>query len=457
MKRNEILRLEIEDLAYGGRGVARHEGRVIFVEGGLPGDIVDVTLIRLKRSYCEGMATEVVRPAPHRVKPLCRHFGICGGCKWQNYDYPSQLKYKEEQLRQQLIHLAGIQNPPVEPIIAAKKLYYYRNKMEYSFGIGDGGGPILGLHQGGSFDKIFDMQKCHLQSELANEIVLFVKNECRRLNLPSYHIVNHEGLLRFLIVREGKFTNQTMVNLVTGNQYEPYKNAIMEMGNNLIQKFPLIRSLYWTINSQKANIARWDKVPDGIRGGLLSGHDHILERLGDCRFRISPDSFFQTNSYQAQILYDAVIDLAELTATDRVLDLYCGTGTIAIYIAGRVNKVIGVESVSRAIDDATLNARENGIPNVEFLCGPVEDIVDNLPKPEKLIVDPPRAGLHPRALEGILELAPPMIIYVSCNPSTLARDINIFAKNGYNLQRAVAIDMFPHTYHIEAVTKMVRD
>jgi 23S rRNA (uracil1939-C5)-methyltransferase len=457
MRRTDILRVTVEDLAYGGKGVAKYEGKVIFVDGGLPGDTVDVALTKIRGSYCESYVKELVQPSPQRIKAFCQHFGVCGGCKWQNYEYPSQLQYKQEQLRQQLIHLGGIPDPPTEPIIGAKKLFYYRNKMEYSFGISESGGLTLGLHHAGSYDKIFDMHKCHLQSETANDILNFVKDECRRLNLPSYNMITHEGLMRFLLVRDGKQTGEIMVNLITGPNYESYKSAVIEMGMNLARKFETIKSLHWTINGQKANIAKWDIYPDGTRKGVLSGNDHIYENLGHCRYRISPDSFFQTNSYQAQVLYDTVIEFAEFSASDNVLDLYCGTGTIAIYIANLVGNVCGVESVSRAIEDAILNAKENGVSNVTFKCAEVENVINELDRCDKLVLDPPRAGLHKKALRGIIDMAPPMIIYVSCNPSTLARDVAIFTQNGYKLRRAVAVDMFPHTYHIEAVTKLVRE
>jgi 23S rRNA (uracil1939-C5)-methyltransferase len=456
MRKRDILRVTIEDLAYGGKGVAKYEGKVIFVDGGLPGDIVDACLTKIRGSYCESYVKELVQPSSQRMKPLCEHFGTCGGCKWQNYEYPSQLKYKEEQLRQQLIHLGGIPDPPTEPIIGAKKLFYYRNKMEYSFGIGESGQLTLGLHHAGSYDKIFDMHKCHLQSETANEILNFVKDECRRLNLPSYNMITHEGLMRFLVVRDGKQTDEIMVNLLTGPDHESYKQSILELGMNLKNKFAAIKSLHWTVNAQKSNIAKWDKYPEQTRNGVLSGNDHIYENLGHCRYRISPDSFFQTNSYQAQVLYDTVIDFAGFSASDNVLDLYSGTGTIAIYIANLVGNVIGVESVQRAIEDAVLNAKENGVANVTFKCGEVENLINELPRCDKLIIDPPRAGLHKKALQGIIDMAPSTIIYVSCNPSTLARDIAILTQNGYSLKRAVAVDMFPHTFHIEAVTKLVR-
>jgi 23S rRNA (uracil1939-C5)-methyltransferase len=259
MRRRDILRVTIEDLAYGGKGVAKYEGKVIFVEGALPGDTVDACLTKIRGSYCESYAKELITPSPQRIKPLCEHFGTCGGCKWQNYEYPSQLKYKEEQLRRQLIHLGGIAEPPTEPIIGAKKLFYYRNKMEYSFGISESGELTLGLHHAGSYDKIFDMRKCHLQSETANDIVNFVQDECRRLNLPSYNMITHEGLMRFLVVRDGKHTGEYMVNILTGPDYQPHKQGIMELGMNLARKFESIKSLYWTVNSQKSN------MPDGIR------------------------------------------------------------------------------------------------------------------------------------------------------------------------------------------------
>jgi 23S rRNA (uracil1939-C5)-methyltransferase len=457
MRRRDILRVTIEDLAYGGKGVAKYEGKVIFVDGALPGDTVDACLTKIRGSYCESYAKELITPSPQRIKPLCEHFGTCGGCKWQNYEYPSQLKYKEEQLRRQLIHLGGIAEPPTEPIIGAKKLFHYRNKMEYSFGISESGELILGLHHAGSYDKIFDMHKCHLQSETANDIVNFVKDECRRLNLPSYNMITHEGLMRFLVIRDGKHTGEYMVNILTGPDYQPHKQGIMELGMNLARKFESIKSLHWTVNSQKSNIARWDTYPSETRNGVLSGNDHIHEQLGHCRYRISPDSFFQTNSYQAQVLYDTVIDFSGFSASDKVLDLYCGTGTIAIYVANLVGSIFGVESVSRAVEDAVLNAKENGVSNVKFQRGEVENIINDLGKFNKVIVDPPRAGLHKKALQGIIDMAPPVIIYVSCNPSTLARDVAILKQNGYRLDRAVAVDMFPHTYHIEAVTKLVRE
>jgi len=457
VKKRDVLELHIDDLAFGGMGVAKYDGKIIFVDGGLPGDTARVFIKKIKDNYCEGQADEIIEPSPFRINPVCKHFDICGGCKWQNYEYDMQLKYKAEQLKQNLIHIGKIDNPPVEPIIAARKTYFYRNKMEYSFHQGQNGELLLGLHYAGFFDRIFNIEKCHLQSEQSNEIVNFIRNECRRLDLPAYHIKEHKGLMRFLVVRESKFTDEILVNIVTSDQYNSYDHKMIELGRNTSKKFGQITSMMWTINSRKANIAKTDKLPPMLRDGVMHGRDHIFEKLDPYRFRISADSFFQTNSYQTQLLYDTIIDYSEFKKSDMVCDLYCGTGTITIYISGLVKKVIGVESVETSVEDAKNNASLNGVNNVEFIAGKVEDIVSELGTFDKLIIDPPRAGIHPKALDGIISMRPGAIIYVSCNPSTLARDIEILNRHGYSLKRVVSVDMFPQTYHIESVAKLTRN
>jgi len=455
IRKKDTLELQIDDLAYGGKGVARSEGKVVFVEDGLPGDVAKVFIKKVKPDYCEGRAVEIIKPSQHRMEPICRHFDICGGCRWQNYEYDMQLKYKSEQLKNNLIHIAGIKNPPVEPIIKARKVYYYRNKMEFSFHQDRDGNLLLGQHYTGFYDRVFNIEHCHLQSELSNDIVNFVRDECNRLELPAYHIRNHEGVMRFLVIREGKFTDEVLVNIVTGPEYLEYENKLLKLGKNLSSKFHQLNSILWTINSQKANIAKSDMLPSVVKGGIINGRDHIYEKLGRYKFKISADSFFQTNSYQAQILYDTVIEYAEFKSADEVCDLYCGTGTIAIYISELVKSVTGVESVENAVYDAEINAAENGVNNVKFQAGKVEDILKSIGSFDKVIIDPPRAGMHPKALNGIMEMKPKYIIYVSCNPSTLARDMKGFLEVGYSLDKAVAIDMFPHTYHIESVAKLV--
>lgn len=454
MKKNDIVRLKVTDLAYGGKGVAKECGKVVFVEGGLPGDMLDIRITRVKPDYCQGVIENIIEPSSYRLKPLCRHFDICGGCKWQNYNYDMQLRYKSEQLKQNLIRIGGLDDPPLEPAIGAKKIYYYRNKMEFSFQRDKDGGNLLGLHEAGFFDRVFDLARCHLQSELSNEIVDFVRTECKRLKLPAYDIRNHAGLMRFLVIREGKFTDEALVNFVTSKNYGGYEDGMLELGRNLTQRFAQIKSLLWTINSKKANIARADRLPEFLKDGILHGRDHIFERLGRYRYRISADSFFQTNSYQAQILFDTVAEYGAFGGRDDVCDLYCGAGTIAIYISGLVRSVTGIELSAKAVDDAFVNARENGVSNVDFVAGDVKDVVKDLKRFDKVVLDPPRAGLHPKALKWIVEMAPEVVVYVSCNPSTLARDIAGLMKNGYHLRRAVAVDMFPHTYHIEAVARL---
>jgi len=457
LKKNEIVQLQIDDLAFGGRGVARDDGKVVFVDGGLPGDTVMARISKIKPDYCESTVAEIIRPSPHRLKAPCRHFDICGGCKWQDYNYDQQLKYKHEQLNSSLVHIGKFVDPPIEPAIGARKIFYYRNKMEFSFNRQGASGLNLGLHQAGSFDRVFDVDQCLLQSEISNKIVAFVRDRCRQLNLPAYDIRNHEGLLRFLVIREGKFTGEIMVNVVSGPEYEAFEDRMMQLGKDVAHEFPEINSLLWTINSLKANIARWDKHPAILKSGVMHGRDHIHEKLNQYRFRISPDSFFQTNSYQAQILYDTIIEFAEIESRDKIYDLYCGTGTIAIYISALAGKIFGVEAVPNAIEDAKFNAELNSINNLEFHVAKVEEFIDEAPKFDKVIIDPPRAGLHPKTLRGIINMRPAVLVYVSCNPATLARDLAGFVDSGgYDLKRVVAVDMFPHTYHIEAVARLAR-
>lgn len=456
LRKNEIITVGIDDLAFGGKGVAKHEGKIIFVDGGLPGDKANARITKVKPNYCESKIEDIVKPSPFRINPVCEHFDICGGCKWQDYQYNMQLKYKQEQLRQHLIRIAGIDNPTVEPIIAARKTYFYRNKMEYSFHQDTNGDLLLGLHYQGFFDRVFNLNRCHLQSELSSQIVNFVRDECRKLNLPAYHIKEHKGLMRFLVIREGKFTNEILINIVTGGDYDKHAENIIRLGKAIAARFKNINSVIWSVNSRKANIARADSYPPMPDKGMIFGRDHIFEKLNEYKYRISADSFFQTNSFQAQLLYDTIIDYAGFSKNDIVCDLYCGTGTIAIHISGLVKSVIGIEAIESSVIDARSNAELNGVNNVKFVTAKVEDYTGQPGVFDKLIVDPPRAGIHPKALKGIINLSPKVIIYVSCNPATLARDIAGFKEAGYALEKSVAVDMFPHTYHIESVSKLTR-
>jgi 23S rRNA (uracil1939-C5)-methyltransferase len=448
-RRGDILTLEISDLAFGGKGVAKLDGFVIFVETAIPGDTVEAKIEKVRGNYADAVVTGVITPSEHRVTPVCEHFDYCGGCKWQHLDYAVQKKYKEDQVRDSLIHIGGHSDPPVEPIIGAHKIYYYRNKMEFSFHVGLNEETVLGLHVAGRFQDIFQLNKCHLESDLSNEIVKYVRQRSVELGLPPYHIVNHTGCLRFLVIREGKFTGQTLVNFVTGaGEYPSLKVLAEEIGT----KFTPVASVSHTVNPEKANIARGNKET------VLYGADHIYEKLGERRYRISASSFFQTNSYQVQRLYDLAVELAQPERLDRMLDLYTGTGTIAIYFSNLVANVTGVESVADAINDAHANVELNGISNCHFEVADVNDFLKRAvlagERFDLLLIDPPRAGCHPDVIKSILSLKPKKLVYISCNPATLARDVKELIAGGYKLDRAVPIDLFPHTFHIEAACRL---
>ncbi len=448
-RKGETLELEIEDLAFGGKGVARLDGLVVFVEGGLPRDKVLARIFKVRGNYAESRIESLLIPSPHRIAPACEHFGVCGGCKWQNLEYSIQKKYKENQLREALIHVGGIPDPPVEPIIGAHKIYYYRNKMEFSFHAGDNGEILLGLHIAGRFRDVFQLKACHLQSELSNNIVEFIRRRSTELGLPPYHIARHEGYLRFLVIREGKFTGEALVNIVTAKGEFP---QLKVMSEEIGKKFEPVVSVSHTINPARANIARGEKE------NILYGTDHIYEQLGEKRYRISANSFFQTNSYQIQRLYDLAVELAEPDRSERMIDLYSGTGTIAIYFSNLVKEITGVETVAQAVADAETNARISGTCNCKFIVSDAEDYLKQVVRDDRkfdlMVLDPPRAGCHPKVIKFISAIKPRKLVYISCNPATLARDLKMLTDDGYGLERAVPIDLFPHTYHIEAACRL---
>jgi 23S rRNA (uracil1939-C5)-methyltransferase len=448
-RRGETVILTITDLAYGGKGVGKLGGYVVFVEAGIPGDELEVVLDKVKGNYAEATIVRVITPSGHRTAPACEHFDYCGGCKWQHLDYAIQKQYKEDQVKQSLIHIGEIKDPPVEPIIGAHKIYYYRNKMEFSFFVGESGETLLGLHVAGRFQDIFQLNRCHLESEMSNDIVNFVRTRSVELGLPPYHIIDHTGYLRFLVIREGKFTGQTLVNFVTGKGDYP---ALKTLADELAAKFSAIASISHTINPEKANIARGEKET------VLYGSDHIFEKLGEHKYRISANSFFQTNSYQVQRLYDLAVELAEPDKFDRMLDLYTGTGTIAIYFSDLVHDVAGVETVADAIADANANCELNNASNCRFVVSDVKQFTDDAAnagdKYDLVVIDPPRAGCHPDVIKSLLKLLPKKIVYVSCNPTTLARDLKELLSGGYALDRVVPVDLFPHTFHIEAACRL---
>jgi 23S rRNA (uracil1939-C5)-methyltransferase len=468
IKKKDIVELEISDLAYGGKSVAKLDGLVVLIKGGadiypatasgIPRDVVKVEIVKRKSNFAEAKILEIVKESELRAKPVCSHFGLCGGCSWQDLKYEEQLKVKTKQVKESLKHIGGFSDFLIQEALGSDEIFYYRNKMEYAFAPGMNhtvhtADPkqqlILGLHPRGRFDRVFDLKECFLQSERANQIVDFVRRFAREKKLIPYDYKERSGFLRFLTIREGKNTDETMVNLVTNKGESPFGE---EFSSTLLANFPFVKSVVRNINSKLANIAI------GEEEELLAGEKIITEKLGKFKFEISSNSFFQTNTRQAEKLYETVLNMADLQGHESVLDLYCGTGTISIFLSQNARKVIGVESVEESVENARRNTELNGIDNCEFICGEVKKVlaqlVDDKQIPDLVVVDPPRAGLHKHVVKSLLNMRSPKIIYVSCNPSTLARDLKYLCEEYYQLEKVQPIDMFPHTYHIETVVKL---
>jgi 23S rRNA (uracil1939-C5)-methyltransferase len=451
IKKKDIVELTISDLAYGGTSVAKVNGFVILVYGGIPGDVVKAEITKKKWNYAEARVLQIVKESELRTKPVCSHFGFCGGCTWQNLKYEEQLKFKAKQVKQSLKHIAGFEDPPVQNALGSEDEFYYRNKMEYTFSPHPEKKLILGLHPRKRFDMVFDLKECLLQSKTANKIVDFAREFARDKNLSAYNRKDQSGLLRYLMIREGKNTDMTMVNLVT---YKGDFPAAKEFSDGLFSNFPSVKSIVRNINPKLAQIAR------GETEEVLGGERVITERLGEFTFEISSNSFFQTNSRQAEKLYGVILDMADMKGDEEVLDLYCGNGTISIFLSSIVKKIIGVETVEEAVQNAKRNAELNEVNNCEFIRGETKKVLKDFELenrvPHLVVIDPPRAGLHPRGIKSLLSLRPPKIIYVSCNPTTLARDLRIFCEQDYRLENVQPVDMFPHTFHIESVAKLTR-
>ncbi len=447
-----IIELDIVDLANTGQAVGYDNGKVTFVSGGLPGERVEAIITKSKRTFNTARLVRLITKSPDRIEPVCRHYERCGGCTWQDLAYERQIFYKRKQVIGCLEHIAGFEATAVAPIRPSPEQFYYRNKMEFSFHVCppeiSPSGMVLGLHERGHFDRIFDVHHCHLQSERSNEFVTFLRQRVLELGIPPYDLVGHHGFLRFAVVREGKNSGQWMVILVTGGGDFIGRE---ELVTSIVARFPDLTTLVWMVNAGLTNIARGE-----IRD-ILHGPGYIEEEILGLRFRISPVSFFQANSRQTEALYSTAIDLAGLTPDDVLLDLYCGTGTIGLCAAGRAAAVIGIDIEEEAIAAAQVNAAINGIGNCRFLAGEAHLVLaDALPKsapPTVAIVDPPRAGLHPKALDQLLALAARRIIYISCNPATFARDAALLNRGGYEPGEVIPFDMFPHTMHTELAAR----
>jgi 23S rRNA (uracil1939-C5)-methyltransferase len=454
MKVHERSTLTVSDVVLGGQALARDEGRVVFLDRGLPGDLVQARITRIRRRWAEGRLESILTEGPDRVPPACPHVARCGGCRFQDLDYSAQCRLKERQVRETLERLGGLIAPPVRPIVPAPATTRYRNKMEFGFAPGPDGGPVLGLHERGTFDRVFALEQCLLPSELTVTIVLRTARFAREHAWTAYDPRQHTGIARHLVVRHLAHTGQCAVNLVAASDRLP---GLDEWAREIAALSPEVRSVTLLLNASRAQVATGDEER------VLAGEPAIVERLSGLEFEASAAAFLQTNSDQAEVLYRAAVDAARLDGSETVLDLYCGTGTLTLLFARAARSAIGVESVAPAVEAAARNAVRNGAGNARFVCGEARAVLrewargerPDPPHPDVVVVDPPRAGLHPRVVARVAELEPSRIVYVSCNPATLARDIRDFATHGYQTDEITPFDMFPHTPHIECVARLV--
>ena len=457
LKGKILTDLEVIEMAEEGKAMAKHEGMVVFIDKAVPGDIVDVYIKKKKKSYIEAEVTVVKKPSSLRREPFCEHFGTCGGCKWQYLDYESQLTFKEKQVKDALERIGKFENVNLIPILGSSLTKHYRNKLDFSFAdrkwlnfeefsaTNEISGPGLGFHIAGKFDKVLDIENCYLQPDPSNAIRLATREYCLTHEMPFMNIRHKEGMMRGLIIRNTLAGGLMVIVMVYKNDREKLEGLL----KHLEQTFPQITSLLYVINP-KGNDTFHDLVVH-----TWSGLPYITEEMEGLQFRIGPKSFFQTNPTQTLALYQLAREFAAIKKTDIVYDLYTGTGTIALFVAGLAKKVVGIEYVEESIDNAKLNAELNDIKNSVFFAGDMKDLLsDELfnqeGKPDVIITDPPRSGMHEDVVAQLLKSNCPRIVYVSCNPGTQARDLLMLSEK-YELVKVQAVDMFPHTAHVESV------
>tara|TARA_R110002124_G_scaffold46903_3_gene140220 strand:- start:1033 stop:2439 length:1407 start_codon:yes stop_codon:yes gene_type:complete len=463
LKKGEEATLTIESAAFRGKGVARVDGLAVFVYGTTPGDVVKARIIKKKKNYREAKLLEVLEPSPDRIEPKCQHANVCGGCSWQHVAYATQLEFKGQQVADHITRLGGITDTTIHPALGSEQPFYYRNKMEYSFSnrrwltqneinkdeFVDDSGFAAGMHAPGRFDKILNLNECHLQRKESFEILDFVRGYCIEHDIPPFDAMKHEGFMRHLMIRNSYHTNDFMVNLVT---YQDNQELIWKLADELLEKFPIITTIVNNINDTKSptSIGRIEKV--------IHGSGFIIDKIGEHTFKIHPNAFFQTNTAQAERLYEVAREYADLKEGETVYDLYCGVGTLSLFMSEKASKVLGIELVDVAVQNAKFNAKENNVENVSFIKGDMKDVftqkmVDEFGAPDVLITDPPRAGMHPNVVKRLKELKVPKLVYVSCDSSTMARDLKEL-KEVYEILEVQPVDMFPQTYHVEAVAKL---
>ena len=453
-----LNRILITDIGAEGNAIARVEGQVVFIPMLVPGDVVDIRITRKRRNYLEGRVIRFHEYSPDRIKPLCRHFGVCGGCKWQHLPYELQLKHKEKQVTDTLTRIGKVRPDEILPVVASDDVYYYRNKLEYTFSdrrwftkeeleteTDFAGKDALGFHVPGFFDKVLDIKECHLQPEPSDSIRNAVRRYAHRKGLSFFNLRQQSGFLRNLIIRSSESGDIMVIVVFFLDEQERIEGLL----DYLSEEFPRITSLWYIINRKK-NDSLADQEPV-----LYRGDDHLTEEIDGLKFRVGPKSFFQTNTCQAEKLYAIAREFAGLTGKETVYDLYTGTGTIAAYMASRAARVTGIEYIEEAVQDARINSEINNIKNTEFFSGDLKDVLSGSffrdhGYPDVVITDPPRAGMHPDVVRSIMEAGPGKIVYISCNPATQARDISMLAER-YEVEKVQPVDMFPQTHHIENV------
>ncbi len=464
IKKGTEVNLTIESLAFGGKGIAKVDDFVIFVKNAIPGQTVKAFIYKKRSGYAEARPVEVIKESPDYTVPPCEHFKHCGGCTFQQLNYDEQIEQKKQQVIDAFQRLAGLETVKIDKVIPSNTIYNYRNKMEFTFSnrrwiLPDEPkdapqGFALGLHIPGRFDKILDINECHIQPKLGNEILNFIREKAIELKLKPYDQKTHIGFLRHLVLRFGVNTDEMMVNIVTS-----YENTdfLFPLVQDLIKKFPQITSVINNINTRKGDTAF------GEYEIIMHGEPIITDKIGDLTFEISANSFFQTNTMQAEKLYQAVMDGADLTGDEIVYDLYCGTGSISLFLAQRAKEVYGFEMIRSAVEDAQQNAVANGIDNAQFFKANLDTYFKGymsfsnftkkfkISKPDVVVIDPPRAGMHEDTVRYLPKFGAKKIVYVSCNPTTQARDLKILFAKGYKLIKVTVVDMFPHTPHIETV------
>ena len=456
-----IEALEITTLAAEGKAMGRYNEKVVFVPMTVPGDVVDVQIRNCRRRFMEGVVVNYVKRSPLREEPFCPHFGVCGGCKWQNLPYSEQLRFKTEQVFDQLSRIGKVELPEIKPCLGSKKTQFYRNKLEFTFAdkrwltyeeIAEQGDiapmPALGFHIPNMFDKILDIEECHLQASPSNEIRNFIKQFCIENGYSFHNARAHEGLMRGIILRTAS-TGDIMLTIIFN---ENDKERISALFDAVLKEFPQITSAIYFINE------KWNDSTGDLAPICYAGKDHIMEEMEGLQFKVGPKSFYQTNSKQAYELYKVTREFADLKENDTLYDLYTGTGTIANFCAKRCKKVVGIEYVPEAIEDAKINSAINKIENTAFYAGDMKKVLNNdfiakNGRPDVIILDPPRAGVDEPVIEVILNAAPERIVYVSCNPATQARDLALMSEK-YRVVAVQPVDMFPHTHHVENVVKL---